>query len=96
MTELSSQLHLHELQLTPELGLHKVASLPCPELGCKPGQLQQQSAAWAPDDSALLLRYHVTDQADSRGSFEVRSAASWPWRRRCALHGVQGKSLTDS
>ena len=85
ISEANYRIFLHELVLDPEPQLHLIADLQGPEPWSEGKQDQYVFAAWAPDGSAVLLQYNITDYEDKRGlefsedsCFEVSCLAATP------------------
>ena len=66
VSKMNGSLYLHKLVLSAEPHLCVVASLPC----CAPEDqawecVDVERAIWAPDDSAVLLQYHMSNEDDN-------------------------------
>ena len=96
ISEPSYRIFLHKLVLDPEPQLHRTADLQGPEPRSEGKQDHYVFVAWAPDGSAGILQYNITDDEDERGlefsedsCFEVSCAAatpslcSCPWDHVC-------------
>ena len=62
VSEQASCLYLHELVLQPRLALTQVACLRSPVAGNDNADQSRDAACWAPDDSAVLLRYQISGE----------------------------------
>ena len=82
-------LELSELHLSPKAHWRPKHLLPSPEPSTESKSSHSVSACWAPDDSAILLRYELEDVEDVRAGwgddscFEVGCLPCWSAQSAC-------------